>query len=281
MDPFAAINHAFGDILSGSGPFFVARAGLWLRYLAGIVLTIKCWQWMRSGGGMDGFIHFAFQLAAATFLLHYWATPLPFGIGTTMGQLIPHEMTVLSSSINVAAFQEAQAAFKAAYDGLQANAPALDLGFSLSDALVWAFAIGNMWLSQALMFAINIVGYLAVGLGIFLGPLFIPWMMWPKWSFLTTSLFVYLIEFSMWRLVATALTYVFAKTWTTFFTQTMHGNYTILQFSGLMSALLILAIAQIWSFFAIPRYVTDLVKGGATAGSNLAGGIALAVRALA
>ena len=279
MDPFAWFQDALGNLTAGSAPFFVARAGVWLRCLAGIILTIKFFQWMRQGGMADGLIHFAFQLGAATVMLHYWATPLPYA-GVSMGQLIPHEMTKLSSTINVAAFNEAQGAFKNAYDALQANAPAFDLGFSLSDALVWGFAIADMWLSQALMFAINIVSYLAVGLGIFLGPLFIPWMMWPKWSFLTTSLFVYLIEFSLWRLVATALTYVFAKAWTTFFTQAMHGNYTLVQFGGLMTVLLILAIAQIWSFFAISRYVTDLVKGGATAGSNMIGGIALAARAL-
>lgn len=277
IDVFPWLQNGLDQLIAGSAPFFVAKAGFWLRCLAGVILVLKFFIWARSKDPMGGFIHFVFQLAGATIMLHFWANPLPWG-GSSLGQLIPDQMNQLSAFIDTSAVSEAQAAFSTAYANLET--PVGTMIPSLSDALVWGVTVSNMWLSQALMFGINIVGYLAVGLGVFLGPLFIPWMMWPKWSFLTTSIFVYLLEFSLWRLVATALTYVFAKAWVLFFSNAVRGDYSILHFSVLLTGMLMLGVGQIWCFFSIPRLVTDMVKGGATAGSNLAGGIALAVRAV-
>jgi type IV secretory pathway VirB6-like protein len=127
------------------------------------------------------------------------------------------------------------------------------------------------------LFAANILAFVFIGLGSLLGPLFIPWLVVPKLSWLFWNWVQFMLQYSFYRVVASALTYVWATVFINFIDSSVHGNYTLAHFLVLLVPLGVLNIGLLFSVVKIGSVVSDLFKGAAAAGSNFASTVVGAV----
>ncbi len=122
------------------------------------------------------------------------------------------------------------------------------------------------------------MSFVAVGIGSLLGPLFIPWLIVPRLNCLFWNWIQFMLQYSFYRVVASALVYVWANVLVTFFDSSIHSDYTLAHFLTLIVPFGMLNIGLFFSIFKVSSFVSDLFKGTASAGGNLVGSMALVIR---
>jgi hypothetical protein len=117
-----------------------------------------------------------------------------------------------------------------------------------------------------------------VGIGSLLGPLFIPFLVVPRLSWLFWNWLSFMLQYSFYQVVASALVFVWTNVLVNFIDRSVHGDYALAHFFILLVPLGMLNIGLIFSVFRITSFVSDLFKGTAAAGNNLAGSVAGVVK---
>jgi hypothetical protein len=111
-----------------------------------------------------------------------------------------------------------------------------------------------------------------------LGPIFIPWLIVPRLSWLFWNWIQFMLQYSFYRVVASALTFVWTTVMVKFFESAVQGDYSLAHFLIMLVPLGMLNIGMIFSVFRVTSFVSDLFKGTAAAGGGLAGSVAGAIR---
>jgi type IV secretory pathway VirB6-like protein len=143
---------------------------------------------------------------------------------------------------------------------------------------VYYLILIDMTIIEGVLFAVNILAFVFIGIGTLLGPLFIPWLIVPRLNWLFWNWVQFMLQYSFYRVAASALTFIWATVLANFIDKSVHGDYTLAHFLILLVPLGVLNIGLMVSVFKIGGVVSDLFKGVAAAGSNFAGALAGAVR---
>ena len=125
---------------------------------------------------------------------------------------------------------------------------------------------------------VTIVGFIAVGLGTVCGPLFIPWLLVPRMSWLFWNWIQFMLQYSFYRVVSSALIAVWTSVLVTFIDSSVHGDYTLAHFLVMLVPMGMLNIGMMFSVFRITSFVSDLFKGTAAAGGGMVGSVATVIR---
>jgi hypothetical protein len=279
---FSWISHAIDNLTTQHSAIFLGEAHLWLHNIGIAVLIVYALKWtlvsVSGHGGYDlpGLVAFLMMFAVASFMLTFYDQPLPFS-NSSFARTLPNTADELSTMINNHMLSLVGGKLKTVTDNME-DAPSIVVN---SQAFItWLEAMAIMDILQAVMMGVLIIGYMGVGVLILMGSLTIPFFVWPRMSWVFWNWLQALLEFSFWRVISTAIVYVWATAWAEFIDQSIHGDYTLAHFAELMPYMLAMLLGVIWSVFFLPSRLTgDMFKGTATAGANFVGGIALAVRA--
>jgi type IV secretory pathway VirB6-like protein len=139
---------------------------------------------------------------------------------------------------------------------------------------VYVGVLIDMLVIEGILFGVTVLGFIAIGIGNLLGPLFIPWLIIPRLSWLFWNWLQFMLQYSFYRVVASALVYVWTRVIVQFFTNSVHGDYTLAHFLLLLVPFGMLNIGLFFSIFKITSFVSDLFKGTAAAGGGLTGSLA-------
>lgn len=255
----------------GSGLFLgIGNDILWIFAVIALI-----WYTIKHGlyGGLMAFlVDFTGNLLIAATLLHYYSAPIP-GVGLSFHQLFPAVAQDWSNTIDMARL-----------DIFFDKVGAVMIGLREPTMLDWAmFPVYwlvelLMWIIQALLFGATSMGFVALGIGNMLGPIFIPFLIWPAMSHLFWNWIQYTLQYSFYRVAAAAVSFVFSTALNMFLDNTVHGDYSLAHWAIVMPKLIVLTVALTWSILRVTAFVSDLFKGTATAGSNLLGSIASSAR---
>lgn len=279
---FSWISNALDLLTTAYGSQFLTEGHVWLKYIAIIILTVYALKWglvsVSGHGGYDlpGLVQFFVMFSLDSAMLIYYNNPLPW-CSSSVATIFPDTAQQLSAILNNTALANTVQKFKDAIDNIE---DPQSLVINGSSWIVWAEATGFMYICEGMMFVVNIVGFLMVGVGVLLGPLFIPFFIVPRLSWLFWNWIQFMLEFSFWRLVSTAVVFVWATAWGSFFDLALRGDYSLAHFAELMPAMLAMTVGMIWNLFFVSKVTSDLFKGSATAGANYVGGLAIAARAV-
>jgi len=205
-------------------------------------------------------------------MLRYYNVPLPM-IGSSFHQVLPDIGRQLSSNIDLASLDTLLARIAAIVTGTER--PSL---FNPLELFIFVSIMVDMIAIEGVLFGVTILGFVAVGIGSLLGPLFIPFLVVPRLSWLFWNWLSFMLQYSFYQVVASALVFVWTNVLVNFIDRSIHGDYTLAHFFVLLVPLGMLNIGLIFSVFRITSFVSDLFKGAAAAGSNLAGSVAVAVK---
>lgn len=136
----------------------------------------------------------------------------------------------------------------------------------------------DMGIIQAVLFAITILGFIAMGIGGLVGPVFIPWLIVPRLNWLFWNWFAFLLQYSFYSVVANALVFIWTNVLISFIDQVIHGDYTIAHLLLLLPAIVVLNVGMIYSVFKVTSFVSDLFKGAAGAGAGFSSALGSAVK---
>jgi hypothetical protein len=137
-----------------------------------------------------------------------------------------------------------------------------------------------MGIVQAVLFFVTSFGFVAIGLGSLVGPLFIPFYiyMWPTQAGKFYRWLDFMIVYSFYQVVA-AFVYVWTNVIVYFFDHAIHGDYGLAHLLILIVPFLALSVTFVISMFKVPAIAAELFGGMGSTGAQMASSINNAARA--
>ena len=225
---------------------------------------------LRAGDLVTFMLRLIFCLLAE----NYWANPLP-GASFGLNHLFSYMAEMLSQTFDQNSLSNLQATIKTLTDNTAE--PSLTAPIEL---LVYMVVAGILALSSAILFLVNVSGFILYGVSALFGPIFIP-------LYMTNSLrgkffhFVdVLVSMAMIRAVASAFIFVWGGFMSTFVAQTFNGNYSMEMWIANLVPVVALFLAFDINMLFIPSLTQSIFGGNAGMAGRLeqaAGKIAAAL----
>ena len=276
VDYVSMVTSGIDNLVAADSPVFLAMGNQLLTAIGIIMLVIYGLKWALHSASrhhpefdFPGVIHFFALFLIAEMMMRYYNTPLPW-TSSSFHQLLPDTGRQLAGIIDLSSLNTLVAAIKDATDNAQKPANDLLLVF------VYVCVLIDMFLVEGVLFAVTILGFIAIGS--LLGPLFIPWLIVPRVSWLFWNWIQFMLQYSFYRVVSSALVYVWANAIVRFFTNSIQHDYTLAHLLLLIVPFGMLNIGLFFSIFKITSFVNDLFKGTAAAGGGMAGSLAGVIR---
>ena len=269
VDYITTITNAIDGLVTADGSVFVS-AGHQILTAIGIIMLVACGLRLASESasrhhgefGFPALIQFFSLFLIAEALMRYYQAPLPW-TNVSVSRILPDTARFFAGTMDLTVLDTLLAKMNTIVAGTAQ--PSFLNPFTIA---VYFGILTDMIVIQGILFAVNILAFVFIGIGSLLGPLFIPWLVVPKLSWLFWNWVQFMLQYSFYRVVASALTYVWATVLVTFIDKSVHGDYTLAHFLVLLVPIGVLNIGLLFSVFKIGSVVTDLFKGTASAGSN-------------
>jgi hypothetical protein len=278
VDYLSTVTKSIDALVTSGAPVFITAGNQLLTALAIIMLVIYGLKWgAASASGhhanfdVPGAIHFLALFLIAEAMMRYYDVPLPW-TSSSVRTILPDTGRQFAAAIDITILNTFNDHIKTALASIEK--PGLDMLM----VPVYLSTLGFMACMQGILFAVTILGFIAVGIGSMLGPLFIPWLMVPRLSWLFWNWVTFMLEYSFYRIIASAIIYIWSNVIVTFIDQSVHGDYSLGHFTLLLAPLLMLSIGMLYTVFRITSFVHDLFKGASSAGAGLGLGVAAAIR---
>ena len=206
-------------------------------------------------------------------MLHYYSNPLP-GVAFSFHQIFSETARHMAALIDLSILDQLVQRVQAITSGLEKP------GFTdIIGIIVYVYTLIEMGVVQAVLFFVTSFGFVAIGLGSLLGPLFIPFYMWPTQAGKFYRWLDYMIVYSFYQVVATAFVYVWTNVIVYFFDHAIHGDYGLAHLLILIVPFLALSVPFVISMFKVPAIAAELFGGMGSTGAQIASSINNAARA--
>ena len=271
---------------SGADPIYQTGLRLWSG-LAAIVVVWKGLQIAYSGNFQPWeMVRTIVGLWIPWVMLQYYTANIP-GVGYSFPGVVVaggtwlqnYFLADLTSSWNVE-MNKLSASMNASMNEKWA---ALDIWGALTDgahlvmtaaieAFTKIFLFFSMLILYALTYAQVLWAQIAIGILVFLGPIFIPWLVFEPMSFLFWGWFRSLVTFSLYGAIAGAVMRVFMGVGLGFVTTYAQADTSqagsIVNVGKWMLALIPLVLAGIWASLKVGELASMLVSGGGGGGGG-------------
>jgi hypothetical protein len=262
QNPFTYLGQAISQLLASSSPALQATG---LDIFRGLAVILIAWFGVKSalsasqghGGFHVGkFADLVLMISFGLGMLMYYSAPIP-GVGYSFTDLITQEALNLSGQIESQQAQQIATTVTDVEDKLGAPPGKFDILEDLT-YLIIAVALAAM---QAVAFAVISYGYVAAGVCVLVGPIFIPWFIVPKMDWLFWGWFKAFIGFSFYQVIASAFIFVFSKVLSSMIQAI--GNISISNALTILPALLITLFVCIYGLIKIPELTGSILSGRA------------------
>jgi type IV secretory pathway VirB6-like protein len=278
-DYIGYVTNQLDALVTSGAPVFLATGNQILTAMGIIMLILYGFRWATHSASRHHpefpygeVIQFFGLFLVAEALLRYYNAPLPF-TGSSFHQLLPDAAEQLAKNIDLAGLNTMLERITAIVNGTER--PSV---FNPLELVMFVLLLLNMVIAEGLVFGIAILGFIGIGLGSLLGPLFIPWLVVPKVSWLFWNWFSFMLQYSFYQVVASALVFVWTNLIATFLDKAFHGDYSLAHVAVLLLPLGVLNFGMFFSMFRITSFVNDLFRGTASTGAGFAASLAGSVR---
>lgn len=275
QDYISPVTSAVNGLVTTNGAVFLSTGTQLLTWIGIIMLVIYGLKWSAASASrhhaefdFPALIHFFALFLVAEALLRYYNTPLPW-TNVSVHQLFPETGRQLAATIDISTLNRFLHSVQQLVTGEQQPSFA-----NIMAIFVFYGILLDMILIEGVLFAMNILSFVMVGIGSLLGPLFIPWLIVPRLSWLFWNWIQFMLQYSFFQIVAAALTSIWATVLVGFINNTIHGNYSLPFLLTMLVPLGLLNIGFVVCVWKGVGIVADLFRGTAAAGGNLANSVA-------
>lgn len=208
-------------------------------------------------------VQFMLRLIVCLLAENYWANPLP-GVSFGFNHLFSYMAEAISATFDQNALSNLQQLIRTLGNGTAA--PAITAPLEL---LAYVLIQITLTSASAILFLINISGFILYGVAALFGPVFIPLYMTNMFRGKFLHFIDVLLSLAMIRAVASAFIFVWGGFLNTFVLQTFQSNYSMEMWLTNLIPVLALFIAFDINMLFIPSLTQMIFGGGAGAAERL------------
>lgn len=279
----SSVTQQIVNLVTSGQPVFMSFGTKLLTSLGVIMLVIYGLKWALASasnyhGHFDfpGMVYFFCLFIMAEMMLRFYNTPLPW-VGSSFSQLLPDTAMQFARAVSLGQLNTLVGHFDVINKALETQPLSIT---NISGVTAYLMVFLTMLMIQGVLFAVTITGIVAVGIGTLLGPIFIPWLVIPRMSWLFWSWLSFMLVYSFYQVIAAALVYVWTNVFVTFISSAIAGNYTLTHFATMIVPLGVLAAGMLFTVFKVGQFSVDLLKGGASAGAGFGNSVLGTIKGL-
>jgi len=259
INPFAVVSAAVVDLLTRDGDLFVRMGATMFRGFATILIV---WFGVRAAlAGAEGhglplgrFASLLLTIAFGFTMITYYAAPIP-GIGRSFTHLITDQASALAAQIEASQVQTLGDRLNDAYTSLEQPL------FVHVTQVVWYFVIAILLAgARVALLAIIAFGWVATGVAVLVGPLFIPFFIVPHMEWLFWGWLKSLLQYAFYQVIAQAFVFVFGS-FLLRFLDAFPPPYTVEKILVGGFQIVFLLLAFIYGMFKVPSLANSLFTG--------------------
>lgn len=254
INPLDALYGAYGGL-------FLAEGQTLFTSLAVLILVAYAIKHGIVGGMFYFLIHYGLMAIVCEHFLHFYMTPDPLLGGVSVSGFLPALAEYYANFIGLAAMDNMNNAIDAFFKNLQMP------GENLLVMPIYWFIHILIWTFQAVAWVSVALSYVMMGVIRLVGPLFIPWMIVPRLSFLFWNWVQTFLQFAFFRVLANALVFVISGVLLNFMVNAVAGNYTLANMAVIAGKLVCITLFSIVLPLGLAIVVSDLFKGTSASGS--------------
>jgi type IV secretory pathway VirB6-like protein len=262
----------YSDVFLNDGMILAKLVAIYLLMVRGATYMLRAQSTHWPMTPLDDLGVFIGKFLAVLGMLHYYNTPLP-GVSFSFHQIFTTTATSMSHLINTDVLTDFMAKIQCLAQNLEK--PSFT---DLSGILLYYVVFGSLAIMEGVLFFVICFGFVASGLGSLLGPLFIPFYMWPTQAARFFRWIDYMVVYAFYQVVATAVIAIWASVLVRFIDKAMHGNYDLAHVSILFVAFCGLNVTIVLSLTRVPAMAGELFSGGGSVGAQVANSLQNAVR---
>jgi hypothetical protein len=133
---------------------------------------------------------------------------------------------------------------------------------------------------KAAVFIIVSTGYVGVGIGACVGPIYLGFYIFPPLRHKWFGWVEFMIKYSMYRLVGNLVITVWCGFLVGFIQNTFAGQYDLIHIIVNFIGLLSMMIAFIFGIFKVPSFTSDMNSGGSSGGHGLMAAVGAMARGI-
>ena len=202
-------------------------------------------------------VQFMLRLIVCLLAENYWANPLP-GVSFGFNHLFSYMAEVISATFDQNALSNLQQLIRTLGNGTAA--PAITAPLELLAYILIQVTLAS---ASAILFLINISGFILYGVAALFGPVFIPLYMTNMFRGKFLHFIDVLLSLAMIRAVASAFIFVWGGFLNTFVLQTFQSNYSMQMWLTNLIPVLALFIAFDINMLFIPSLTQSIFGGNA------------------
>lgn len=250
------------QLVTEHGDLFLS---LGLNLFKGFATILIAWSGIQialasaSGSGLrfDRFASLLMQIAFTFAMLTYYSAPLP-GIGMSFHKLITDQGANLAAQIQTQSTDDIASMLASVYETMEApSGPSI---FDPTQVIRYYLIVIAFSLAQAAVLGVISYGFIAVGVCVLVGPVFIPFFIVPHMEWMFWGWLKALMQYAFYPVIGNAVVYVYAQVMLNFF-QVHPKPYDATAVAGLFFQILMLSIAFVWGVLRVPALTAALFSG--------------------
>jgi TrbL/VirB6 plasmid conjugal transfer protein len=252
------------------GGLFLSYGRIELAIIAVFGLTGLALRWQLANLNLfHQHIHIAeiyeylIKLAFISFCFTYYVQPIP-GTGISLNHLFSEISKALSATLNTAIVGQLIQQLKDVRAGLEQ--PSF---YDVFDIIAYYADIAVLCAIEVGAILMNAFGLAMAGLCALFGPLFMPLFLTKHFSSWFWRWIDNFFTYSMYRVVAIAITYLYFSIILAFFNTYVGKNYSLGHIAALFPYLLLLTWSYLFAIFKIPAIASMFFQGSGLSASGL------------
>ena len=269
VDIISFVTKALDALVDPTSNVFLATAQPVLDKLGLLALVVGALTWTYgylTGNHIFSGEHFwrvLIRYLIAYNLLRYYNTPMPL-VGYSFHQLFTEEARWMAAQIDISILDRFLSQIQQIWGTMEKPHP-----WDIPATIIYIWIGINMAAIECGLFAIIAFSFWAIGIGLILGPFFIVAYLFRGTSHFFWAWVNYMIKYSLYRVVASALVAVFTNVILNFLSNTVHGDYSLGHWWAIAISWTVVVAAGLFACLKVSQLVNDLTTGGAYAGSGL------------
>lgn len=257
---FTYIGSAILALFTANAGLFMATGLTVFKLTAALVLGLFGAETVLTNHFDTGrFIRLMFSILICLTMLTYYSTPAPM-LGRSFHHVITDEAKYLSDQLEGGANQMLQDKLNDAYLQMETPGPTLNVVGGFVQTAAWFLAVCLIAALRLAMLAVVGFSYMAIGIIVLLGPIFIPSLLWPGLEWIFWGWLKSFYSYALYQIVASAMVFIIANVMVRYF-DANPGPYTLETIETNIIELAVICGLGIYSLFKVPSLAASIGRG--------------------
>jgi hypothetical protein len=208
-------------------------------------------------------------------MLIFYDTPMPWRGGISFHQLFSKEAQWAAATLDITSVNAVMT--KVTQMSAQMEVPT---GLNILGYVVYSGAALNLMVIWLFCSGITLIAHIALGFGALMGPLLIPFFIWPVMSWLFWGWVRFMVTYALYIISSSVVVLLYANVTLYFFNNLFAGNYTLGNVAALFISFAVLNLMFLVAFWQCHGWARDLASGSANMGAAVSGVVQAAAMAI-